>query len=168
MSAVSNSRCMATRTAAAGAAFFAQAAPAFEAYAAGDAERAIGLFLSLVSGMDGDRCRALLEERVPGSVEQTVKDADTFFGVELPALAEWGIDPGNAGAIRQPVLSVLGSDTRRCGSRSPRSSARPCPTSKSVSSTVWVTCSTSERPRPVAGALAGFLDRHPITSPSNT
>ncbi|MFE1899403.1 hypothetical protein ACFW9B_26845, partial [Streptomyces yangpuensis] len=31
-----------------------------------NAERAIELFLSLVSGMDGERCRALLEDRMPG------------------------------------------------------------------------------------------------------
>lgn len=147
----------------AGAAFFAQAAPAFQAYADGDAERALGLFLSLVSGMDQDRCRALLDERLPGSIEQAVKDADTFFGVELPALAEWRFGPDDAAEIRQPVLSVRGSDTRPLwvevaaflGSNVPDVEERVI---DGVGHLLHI-----ERSRPVAEALAGFLARHPVT-----
>ena len=64
-----------------------------------------------MSGLDWATCRALLEERIPGSVTQSVKDADTFFGVELPALTQWEFGPEQAAAIDQPVLSVLGSQT---------------------------------------------------------
>jgi hypothetical protein len=56
-------------------------------------------------------CRALLEERVPGAVEQAIRDADTFFGIELPALTEWTFGREQAAAIHQPVLSVLGTET---------------------------------------------------------
>ena len=42
---------------------------------------------------------------------QAIKDADTLFGVELPALAEWAFGPEQAAAIHCPVLSVLGTDT---------------------------------------------------------
>ncbi|MFD9408732.1 alpha/beta fold hydrolase [Streptomyces sp. NPDC059989] len=148
----------------AGAAFFAQAAPAFEAYAEGDAERALGLFLSLAGGMDRDRCRALLDERIPGSVEQAVKDADTLFGVELPALAEWRFGPDDAAAIRQPVLSVLGSETRplwvevAAFLRSAVPDVEEC-VIDGVGHLLHI-----EQPRPVAEALARFLARHPITS----
>src|SRR5688572_12738681 len=38
-----------------------------------------------VRGLDWPTCRAVLEERTPGAVAQAVGDADTFFGVELPA-----------------------------------------------------------------------------------
>ncbi|MGW8777162.1 alpha/beta fold hydrolase [Streptomyces sp. NPDC055796] len=146
----------------AGAAFFEQAAPAFEAYAEGDAERALGLFLSLVSGLDPDRCRDLLDERVPGSFEQAVKDADTFFGVELPALAEWRFGPDEAAAIRQPVLSVLGSGTRplwvevAAFLRSAVPDVEECIV-EGVGHLLHI-----ERSRPVAEPLARFLARHPI------
>jgi pimeloyl-ACP methyl ester carboxylesterase len=40
-----------------------------------------------------------------------VKDADTLFGVELPAMATWAFGPERASAIGCPVLSVLGTHT---------------------------------------------------------
>jgi hypothetical protein len=95
-----------------GEAFFQQAEPAFYAYGSGDHERAIARFMSVVGGVDWTMCRALLDERLPGAVAQAVKDADTFFGLELPALAEWAFGPEQASAIRCPVLSVLGAETQ--------------------------------------------------------
>ncbi|MEU7599813.1 alpha/beta hydrolase [Streptomyces sp. NPDC041003] len=148
----------------AGEAFFAEAAPAFQAYADGDAEHALGLFLSLVGGMEPERCRALLDERMPGSFEQAVKDADTFFGIELPALAEWRFGPDEAAAIRQPVLSVRGSDTPplwvevAAFLRSHVPDVEEC-VIDGVGHLLPI-----ERPRPVAEGLARFLARHPIRS----
>lgn len=95
-----------------GAAFFEQVGPAFEAYTSGDPERALALFVSAVSGLDWDTCRALLDANVPGALAQAVKDADTFFEVELPALGEWTFTAEQAAAIQCPVLSVLGADTQ--------------------------------------------------------
>ena len=88
-----------------------QVGPAFEAYGSGDHEGAWAIFLSAASGLDWATCRALLEKRIPGAVAQAIKDADTLFGVELPAIAEWAFGPEQAAAIRCPVLSVLGTDT---------------------------------------------------------
>lgn len=147
-----------------GGAFFSQAAPAFEAFADGEAERAVGLFLSLASGMDWERCRTLLDKRMPGSVEQSVKDADTLFGIELPAVAEWQFRPENAAAIGQPVLSVLGSDTQPLWVdvadflRANVPAVEECVVD-GVGHLLHI-----ERSLPVAQALARFLARHPITS----
>jgi pimeloyl-ACP methyl ester carboxylesterase len=143
-------------------AFFAQAGPAIEAYGSGDAEGALALFMSVVSGLDWVDCRALLEERVPGSVDQAVKDVDTFFGVELPALSEWTFGAEQAAAIRQPVLSVLGRKTRplwvevAAFLRSSLPTVEEC-TIPGVGHLLHI-----ERAKPVARALAAFLDRNPI------
>ena len=94
-----------------GQAFLAQAAPVFETYASGDHETAIAMFLTAVSGLEWDDCRAVLEMHVPGIVAQAVKDADTFFGVELPGLADWSFGIDEAARIRRPVLSILGVET---------------------------------------------------------
>jgi pimeloyl-ACP methyl ester carboxylesterase len=94
-----------------GEAFLEQAGPAFEAYASGDHSRALAMFVTAVSALEWTACRALLEARIPGAVAQAVEDADTFFGVELPALTEWEFGPQQAAAIDRPVLSVLGSET---------------------------------------------------------
>jgi len=90
---------------------FESAAPSLEAYHNGDHERAVAGFLSLVSGLDWDTCRAVLDEHVPGGVVQEIEDADTLFGMELPALGAWQFGADQAATISQPVLSVLGSDT---------------------------------------------------------
>jgi pimeloyl-ACP methyl ester carboxylesterase len=95
-----------------GKSFLEQAGPAFEVYGSGDHSRALAMFMTAVSGLEWAACRALLEERIPGAVAQAVEDADTFFGVELPALTEWEFGPKQAAAIGRPVLSVLGSETR--------------------------------------------------------
>ena len=93
------------------AAFMQKAGPAFEAYAAGSHDKALAIFMSAVSGLEWDACRTLLESRVPGSVSAAVRDADTFFGIELPALGAWTFGTAEARGISQPVLSVLGSET---------------------------------------------------------
>jgi pimeloyl-ACP methyl ester carboxylesterase len=94
-----------------GGAFLEQAAPVFATYASGDHETAIGMFLAAVSGLEWDHCRDVLEASVPGLVTQAIKDADTFFGVELPGLAEWRFGPEQAARVRRPVLSLVGTET---------------------------------------------------------
>jgi pimeloyl-ACP methyl ester carboxylesterase len=96
-----------------GEAFLQQAGPAFEAYGSGDHERALALFMTFVSGLDWATCLALLNDRLPGTLAQAIKDADTFFGIELPALTEWVFGPDQAAAVHCPVLSVRGTDTRQ-------------------------------------------------------
>lgn len=95
----------------AAAGFLQKAGPAFAAYAAGRHETALAIFLSAVSGLEWETCRELLDRRAPGVIAAAVRDADTFFGIELPALGAWTFGAAEAGAISQPVLSVLGTDT---------------------------------------------------------
>ena len=92
--------------------FLEQAAPVFDAYASGDHSAAVAMFVAAASGLDWQSCRALLEERIPGVVAQSIKDADTFFGIELPAVTEWEFGAEQAAAIHRPVLSVVGAETQ--------------------------------------------------------
>ena len=95
-----------------GDAFLKAAGRVFKAYGSGDHSGAFAMFVSAASGLDWEECGALLEDRIPGVVTQSIKDADTFFGVELPAVTEWTFGPEQAAAIRRPVLSVIGADTQ--------------------------------------------------------
>ncbi len=146
-----------------GEAFFQQAGPAFEAYGSGDHEGAFAIFMSVVGGADWASIGAVLEERVPGMVAQTVKDADTFFGIELPSLGEWAFGPEQAAAIECPVLSVLGSDTRSLWVevaaflRSTLPHVEEC-TIGGVGHLLHI-----QRPQPVARAMAEFLRRNSMT-----
>jgi hypothetical protein len=82
-----------------GEALFAQAEPAFRAYASGDHAGALAIFMSAVSGLEWTTCSAFLEASAPGAVAQAVRHADTSFGVELPALTEWPFDPEHRGTL---------------------------------------------------------------------
>lgn len=145
-----------------GDAFLEGAAPVFDAYGRGDHEEALTMFLSAVSGLDPTACQRLLAERVPGAVEQALKDVDTFFGVELPGLTQWTFGPEQAAALGCPVLSVLGSHTQPLWFdvadllRSSVPRVEDC-TIDGVGHLLHI-----ERPEPVARAVAAFLRRHPI------
>lgn len=146
-----------------GAEFLKKAGPAFEAYAAGQHEAALAAFMSAVSGLEWEACRAVLDTRVPGAIPQAIKDVDTFFGIELPALGAWTFGAEQAAAILQPVLSVRGSDTE------------PLWIEVAGLLRVWLRqvedCTIEgaghllhmQRPEPVAQCIAAFFSRHPLT-----
>jgi pimeloyl-ACP methyl ester carboxylesterase len=94
-----------------GAAFLERAAPAIEAYSEGDGRAAMAAFLSMACSLEWDACQAIIEQRIPGGVEQAIEDADSFFGSYLPSLAAWHFGAAEAARITQPVLSVLGTET---------------------------------------------------------
>lgn len=147
-----------------GAAFLEQAGPAFEAYESGNHADALALFMSGVSGLDWPTCQALLEEQAPGATARAVADADTFFGVELPSLAEWEFGAEQAAGIGHPVLSVLGSGTLPLWLevaeflRSSLPNVEEC-TIGGVGHLLHV-----QRAEPVATAIAQFLGRNPMTT----
>lgn len=95
------------------AAFFEKAGPALAAYGAGDREGAMAAFLSTVSSLNWDTCRAQIDEQIPNGAAQALKDGDNFFSSYLPGLNTWQFGGKQADAITHPVLSVLGTKTER-------------------------------------------------------
>jgi len=89
-------------------AFFAKVGPALEKYTARDRAGAVAAFIGLVAGPNW---QAEVTKIVPGGIEQAVKDAATFFDVELPAIGEWQFTARQAREIFQPVLYVIGSES---------------------------------------------------------
>jgi pimeloyl-ACP methyl ester carboxylesterase len=78
---------------------------AIEFHRAGDKAAAVDTFMRAVAGPG---YRAVADRALPGAFEQAVRDADTFFGQELPALRQWTFGPQEAARIKQPVLLVIG------------------------------------------------------------
>jgi pimeloyl-ACP methyl ester carboxylesterase len=142
--------------------FLEQAGPAFEAYASGDHDRALAMFMTVVSGLDWPTCRALLEDRTPGAVAQAVEDADTFFGIELPALTEWEFGPRQAAAIDQPVLSILGSQTQPLWVEVADFLRSAIPQVEEITIDGVGHLLHAQRPEPVARGMAEFLQRNAI------
>jgi pimeloyl-ACP methyl ester carboxylesterase len=148
-----------------GQAFLESAGPVFEAYRRGDQSGAFAMFVSAASGLEWEACRALLEERIPGVVAQSIKDADTFFGVELPSLPFWTFGPEQAATIHRRVLSVLGAETQPLWVeiaeflRSSLPNVEDC-TIEGVGHLLQI-----QRPEPVARAMADFLRRNPLVAP---
>ena len=145
-----------------GAAFLQATGPVFEAYENGDHAGALAMFVAAASGLDWEGCRALLEARIPGVVTQSIKDADTFFGVELPALTEWRFGPEHAASVERPVLSVLGSETEPLWVEIAdflHSSLQHVEqlTIDGVGHLLQI-----QRPEPVARGMAEFLARHSV------
>lgn len=139
-----------------------RAAPAFEAYGAGEHERAVVEFLSVVSGLESRACRAVIDEHVPGGIAQAIQDADTFFGVELPALAAWKLDADEAVTISQPVLSVRGTDTGRLWVEVAELLRSRLPHVDELLIEGVGHLLHMQRPEPVVRGVAEFLDRHPM------
>lgn len=144
-----------------GQAFLQGAGPVFELYEGGDHEQAFAAFMSAVSGLDWTSCRAVLEARVPGVVEQSLKDADTFFGIELPSLAGWSFDAERARAMSPPVLSVLGSDTQPLWVEVAAFLRENIPQVDEVTIADVGHLLHIQDPGPVANAIADFLRSHP-------
>jgi pimeloyl-ACP methyl ester carboxylesterase len=145
-----------------GEAFLKQAEPAFEAYGRGEHSDALAMFMSGISGLDWTTCQAVLEKYVPGAMEQAIRDADTFFGVELPALTEWVFGAEQAAAIHQPVLSMLGSETQPVWVEVAEFLRSALPQVDECTIDGAGHLLQIQRPEPVARGMAEFLDRHPI------
>jgi pimeloyl-ACP methyl ester carboxylesterase len=139
-----------------------KAGPAFAAYGEGRPAAALAAFMSAVSGLSWDSCRALLDERIPGTVAQSIADADTFFGVELPALSTWTFGAEQAARVSQPVLSVVGGETEPLWIevagclRSWFGQVEEC-TIEGAGHLLHI-----QRSAPVATCLAAFLGRHAL------
>ena len=143
-------------------AFFTQVEPAFEAYASGDHADALAIFMSAVTGLEWERARAVLEETVPGAVEQAIRDVDTFFGVELPSLSDWTFGAEQAARLDRPVLSVVGSETQPVWVEVAEFLRSALPQVDECTIDGAGHLLQIQRPEPVARGMAEFLDRHPI------
>jgi pimeloyl-ACP methyl ester carboxylesterase len=145
-----------------GQAFLKSAAPVFEAYRSGDHSGAFAMFIAAASGLEWEECRALLEVRIPGVVAQSIKDADTFFGIELPALTEWTFGAEQAAAIKRPVLSALGVETQPLWVEIAEflRSSLPYVEERTIAGVGHLL--QIQRPEPVAQAMAEFVTRNPI------
>jgi pimeloyl-ACP methyl ester carboxylesterase len=145
-------------------AFFEQAAAPMEAYASGEKATAMAGFISLAGGLEWETSRAVIDDYVPGSVAQAIKDADTFCAVDLPALSAWEFGSEDAAAITQPVLSVLGAETGLLFVDGAALLRSWLPNVEDLIVEDVGHLLQIQSPGPVARGIAEFLSRHPISA----
>jgi pimeloyl-ACP methyl ester carboxylesterase len=145
-------------------AFFEQAGPPMDAYGSGEKETAMAGFISLASGLKWETSRAVIDDYVPGSVAQAIKDADTFCGVDLPALSAWEFGSEDAAAVSQPVLSVLGADSGRLFVEGAALLRSWLPKVEDLTVEGVGHLLQIQRPGPIARGIAEFFGRHPIAA----
>jgi pimeloyl-ACP methyl ester carboxylesterase len=143
-------------------AFFDKVGPALAAYGAGDRAGAIAAFLSVVSSLDWERCRTVIDTRVPDGVAQAIQDADTVFGSYLPALGPWQFGLERAAVISQPVLSVVGTETERLFAEGHALLHDWFPQLEDCTIAGAGHLLHLQRPEPVAQGVAEFFARHPM------
>lgn len=148
-----------------GAAFYEEAmAPAIERYEAGDSEGAVETFMQVVAGPEW---RTDLAQTVPGGPAQAIRDAATFFEVEVPALDRWEFGAGQAEDISRPVLYVLSGDNLDVFEDG-RNLVRNWWPRADVYRVPGVGHSLQMKdPEAVAEGIADFLRRHPLEERSN-
>lgn len=132
--------------------------PFIVAYRSGDKRQAIEIF---GDNIFGPNWKSAVARFIPAGVEQGVKDVDTFVQ-EVGTAREWNFGPEQAGNIRQPVLSVLGtrSDQFMREGRALLHSWFPQTEDLDVESTHLL---QMQDPAGVAHGLAGFFARHPLS-----
>src|SRR5262245_2131953 len=137
-------------------------ATAIQSYHAGDSAGAVDIFLQ---GVCGPGYRDVLELELPGSFDQYVADAGTFFGKELPALLQWSFTREDASRITQPALAVIGEKSKEVspiwGERQELLLTWLPNVEPFVLSNAGHLLQV-QNPRGMAEGLAAFFTRHPI------
>ena len=132
----------------------------FERHQQGDQAGAVDGFLGLLFGPG---YREILDGVIPDGWQQAVRDSKTFFGVEVPELRRWHFGGEQAGCIRVPVLSMVGtqSDPAFFEIELLLCSWFPRLETTRVPDANHLLC--LRRPDLVAAALAKFFGQHPLS-----
>jgi pimeloyl-ACP methyl ester carboxylesterase len=141
-------------------------APVFRMYEAGDKTGAVDGCLRVVFGPE---YRDALDRVLPGAFAQAAADADTLFQFEFPALQQWSFTQADASRIKQPVLSVIGSESHKLwkGRTEVHELVQAWwPQAESFVLRGAAHALQIENPTGMAKGLAAFYARHPIAAPS--
>ena len=134
-----------------------QLAPTGQMYESGDKAAAVDTFMRVVCG---NGYRVAVDAGLPGAMEQAVAVADTFWGVELPAVGSWSFSQEDASRIKQPVFAVLGGNSEAVWPGYGEIQQRLLewlPQAKPFVLPRATHLLQMENPRDMAEALAGFL-----------
>jgi pimeloyl-ACP methyl ester carboxylesterase len=140
--------------------FLQGATPVLEAYGSGDVQRALDLWMELVSV--GAEWRSEIESSVPGAVKQAERDCATFFQFEIPAIPAWVFDTEQAKRISQPVLYAVGSESGPLYEAAAQHFRTLVPHTEFVDLPGVDHSMLTSNPKLIAETAEVFLARHPL------
>ena len=135
--------------------------PAVERYRAGDRPGAVDAWMR---GVCGPGYREPLDGALPGAFDQAVTDADAFFAQELPAVVAWTFTREDAARVVQPVLAVLGENSRAVFRERRDLLLDWLPHAEPFELPAATHLLQVENPGAMASGLAAFFARHPLTT----
>jgi len=115
----------------------------------------------------GPGYRPLLDRVLPGAFDQAVRDAETTFDRDLPALLDWQFGDAEAGRVDQPTLSILGGDSEILWPRfgeTHRLLLAWWPHAEEAWIPEATHLMTIQNPAGTAQAIAGFLEHYPFSA----
>lgn len=134
--------------------------PAFAHHAMGNRAGAADLFLS---GVGGPAYRGVIERTLGSTaLEQLSANADTFFQIEGPSVADWPFSVAEAARVRHPVLLLVGSDSRPVYHEGHRWLLERLPWAEGQVVQGANHLLPLQQPELLADRLAAFVARHPI------
>jgi pimeloyl-ACP methyl ester carboxylesterase len=129
-------------------------------FGSGDKEGAVDAFAREVGG---DDFHAEFDRTMPvGYMQRWVDAADTVFQSEIPSLQDWRFSEEEAARITQPVLNIVGADTRPYFRDSHDALQAWLLHAESLELPDATHCVFQTNPAGAAQCLATFLSRHPI------
>jgi pimeloyl-ACP methyl ester carboxylesterase len=139
--------------------------PSLERFQAGDAPGAVDVWMR---GVCGPGYREPLGRALPDAFDQAVADAPTFFGQELGAVRAWTFTREDAARVVQPVLAVLGENSRAVFRERRDLLLDWLPNAERFSLPGATHLLQVENPDAMTSGLAAFFARHPlVTTASN-
>ena len=130
---------------------------AMQFYRRGDARLAVMRFSNAVSPGSWD---ALTESGSTAMQEQAVRDAPTFFDVEMPALTEWPFTEEDAARIDVPAVVVFGAESNRSARNAQQRLQSSLPRAEGFEVFGAGHELQMKQPHAVAAALNAFISKH--------
>jgi pimeloyl-ACP methyl ester carboxylesterase len=135
-------------------------------YSSGDKVGATETFAREVGGAD---FRAVFDQTLPpGYFERWVADADTIIQSELPALQPWQVTREDAARITQPVLNVVGANTRPYFREIHETVRTWLPHAENFELPNATHCMLQTNPKGAAECLVSFFSRHRLKGHDRT
>ncbi|TDW77863.1 alpha/beta fold hydrolase [Kribbella pratensis] len=131
--------------------------PVMKLYQAGDMEGAV---TATFAALGGPTWPDLIRSVGTEALAMAIRDTETYYRVEAPALHRWTLDPQRAAALRAPVLSVRGMNSGQFFAEGRQLLHRHFPDCADADIPDASHLLFLQQPEAIATAVVSFIDRN--------